>query len=272
MQNEKSFDTGELTLNYFDSGTSGAALVMLHGMTGMWQAWYGLIPRLTADWHVYAPDLRGHGKTGHAPDESYRNLDYARDVIAFLKCIDEPAVLVGHSLGAMVAIVAAAQYPVGVSGVLLIDPPLFTASASVELHTESAQWFNLILSMVADNPTYEQILAKTRERMPEADDHMVQARAYTIAHTAPGTVQAALNNRLWDGVDLSRTLQQIECPIRLIYGDWAHGGAIRTEDVTAFKAICPLAALVEIPNASHQIPFEHPDVVLSELKTLLPSD
>src|SRR5579862_8156084 len=100
-------------LNYFEGPKSGPPLVLLHGMTGFWRAWYGLIPELSKNWHVFAPDFRGHGKTGRSSEIQYRNQDYARDIIALLKSIGEPAVLVGHSLGGMVSIVVAAQYPAG---------------------------------------------------------------------------------------------------------------------------------------------------------------
>src|SRR5947208_16170132 len=137
MQNEKTFDTGELKLNYIEGG-EGEPMVLLHGLTAMWQAWYPVLPELTKHWHVYAPDFRGHGKSGRAPDNQYHNVDYARDTIAFLKHIGEPVVLMGHSLGAMTAIITASQYPEGLSALVLLDPPLFTYSDSVHLQPETA--------------------------------------------------------------------------------------------------------------------------------------
>ena len=64
MLSEKSFDTGELPLNYAEGPTSGPPLVLLHGLTGWWHAWEPCLPQLTPTWHVYAVDLRGHGQSG----------------------------------------------------------------------------------------------------------------------------------------------------------------------------------------------------------------
>ncbi len=131
MQNEKTFDTGELTLNYIEGG-SGAPLVLLHGLTSnKFRNWKPLLPALETNYHVYALDMRGHGKSGRAPDNQYRNADYVRDVIAFLKHLDAPVVLMGISLGAMVALVTASGYAGGVRALILLEPPLSSYSSSM---------------------------------------------------------------------------------------------------------------------------------------------
>ncbi len=81
------------------------------------------MPDLAADWHLYAPDFRGHGKSGRVPG-AYRLQDYADDMIAFLRQIPEPAVIFGHSLGGMVALLVAAQIPQHIRSVVVGDSPL----------------------------------------------------------------------------------------------------------------------------------------------------
>jgi pimeloyl-ACP methyl ester carboxylesterase len=271
MQTEKSFDSGELIVNYFEGPVSGPPLVLLHGMTGVWQAWYPMLAELMSQWHVYAPDLRGHGKSGRAPDNQYHNADYARDVIAFLKHIDEPAVLMGHSLGAMVSIVAASEYPAGVRGIVLLDPPLFTAVDSVRLHQDSTNWFQLVSSVMNDSPSYETVFDRLQARMPATDKESLTTMAHVMVGNAANTVDTALRDEIWQGVDLPQALQNIECPILLIHGDWDHGAAMRDEDITSFRVNCPSATIIRIPDANHNIPQEHADVVLEQLKTLFPT-
>src|SRR5215475_8577170 len=99
MENRKSFNTGEVTLSYFEGEANGQPLVLLHGLTLNNNEWATLLPELTQHWHVYAPELRGHGQSGRPSDRTqYRIVDYARDIIAFLKSIGQPVVLMGHSL------------------------------------------------------------------------------------------------------------------------------------------------------------------------------
>ena len=101
---ERRFQTGVVELSYAEGPAVGPALVLLHGGAGSWKSGGALIDMLAERWHVYAPDFRGHGKSGHAPGR-YRLRDYVADTAAFLEqVVKEPAVLYGHSLGGEVAI------------------------------------------------------------------------------------------------------------------------------------------------------------------------
>jgi pimeloyl-ACP methyl ester carboxylesterase len=269
MQTEKTFNTGEVTLNYTESGV-GKPLVLLHGLTANKLSWSAMIPTLAAKWHVFALDLRGHGQSGRAPDEQYHNADYARDVIAFLKSFSESAVLIGHSLGAMVSVVTAAQYPAGISAVVLLDPPLYTYTGSVHLQSEAAHWFSLVASTMKDNPSYDTVVAKLRIQMPDAPDEQLRMTANFISHVAPGAPETALRDEIWQGVDLPHALQQITSPTLLIHGDWESGAAIRPEDVAFFSANCPAATIVHLPGADHGLKMqEQPELVLDPIRAFL---
>jgi len=120
---EAKFDTGEVILNYAQGPNAGPALVLLHGGSANWQYFEGLLPDLAQRWHVFAPDLRGHGRSGRTVGH-YTLRDYADDVTAFLQRVSGPASLFGHSLGGMVALMAADQCPDWVNAVVVGDSPL----------------------------------------------------------------------------------------------------------------------------------------------------
>src|SRR3954449_11745849 len=104
MLTERTFDTGEVAINYVESSATGPLLIMLHGMTASWQVFETTIPFLALRWRVVAADLRGHGHSGHAAG-NYALADYVRDIRALHRHLSsDPAVVVGSSLGAMVAI------------------------------------------------------------------------------------------------------------------------------------------------------------------------
>lgn len=120
---EHGLHTGVVALNYAEGEASGHPLVLLHGGSARWQSSLPLIPEVSQRWHVYAPDLRGHGKSGRVPG-CYRLIDYAVDIAAFLQqVVQQPAVLFGHSLGGHVAILVAARYPHLVRGLIIGDAP-----------------------------------------------------------------------------------------------------------------------------------------------------
>src|SRR5579871_6148328 len=133
MQGEKSFDTGEIKLAYLEAG-SGAPMVLLHGLSSSKEAWLPVIPTLTSHWHIYIPDLRGHGQSDH-PADGYGTGDYARDIGALLKHIGEPTVVMGHSLGALTTIAVAADNPALMRAVVLLDPPISTWNTKIDTST-----------------------------------------------------------------------------------------------------------------------------------------
>ena len=120
---EHTFNTGAVTINFAEIPSAGIPLVLLHGGNARWQA-FGSILAEFVNWHIYAPDFRGHGKSGWAP-RRYRLQDYKDDIIAFLReTVRQPAYLFGHSLGGIVALMVASQCPEGIRAIVVGDAPL----------------------------------------------------------------------------------------------------------------------------------------------------
>ena len=116
-------------LHYRLWSTDGPPLILLHGVTSSATSWDEIAPEFAADYCVMAFDLRGHGLSSK-PAEGYSWADhYAADIVDFLRShVNEPAVLVGHSLGAVVTAPVAATVPDRVRCVVMEDPPAFAPS------------------------------------------------------------------------------------------------------------------------------------------------
>jgi len=105
----------------------GPLLIGVHGLGGSHLNWSAVGPRLSQSCRVLAVDLVGHGLTPvgtrTADLEGHRRL-----VSGFLQAIGgRPAILVGNSMGGLVAALQAAEEPASVAGLILIDPALPTA-------------------------------------------------------------------------------------------------------------------------------------------------
>lgn len=111
-------------VHYLDYGGEGPPLVCVHGLAGSALNWMSVAPALAATGHrVLAPDLRGFGRTplgrGSSLAENRRLLDrFLRDVAG------APAIVVGNSMGGLLALRQAALQPETVDRLVLVDPAL----------------------------------------------------------------------------------------------------------------------------------------------------
>lgn len=115
-----SLPTG-LALQYAAQGPdTGTPVIFLHGVTDSWRSFEGVLARLPIDIRAYAISQRGHGNSSR-PTGGYLYQDLAGDLRAFMGAHNlPPAVVVGHSMGAMVARRFAADFPEHVAGLVLM--------------------------------------------------------------------------------------------------------------------------------------------------------
>jgi len=116
----------------YDVTGEGPLVVLAHGMGDNRNAYRFLVPLLAeAGYRVANTDLRGHGESSTGWP-SYSRTDTASDLLALIRHLGCPAVIVGHSFAGGAATIAAAQAPELVTAVAEISP--FTrSSASVSL-------------------------------------------------------------------------------------------------------------------------------------------
>lgn len=110
---------------YLAWGPRGAAtVVLIHGGAAHARWWEPLAPMLAGDQRVVAIDLSGHGASGWR--ERYSAIRWADEVLAVAEAAggSGPPVVVGHSMGGLVAIVAAANHGHRLEGVIVVDSPV----------------------------------------------------------------------------------------------------------------------------------------------------
>ena len=106
---------------HYVKGGQGAPLVLLHGFGQNWYMWNRLLPELSKNFTVIAPDLRGVGESGK-PDSGYDKKTMAVDIHELVKKLGYKSInLVGHDIGLMVAYAYAAQFEPEVTKMALLD-------------------------------------------------------------------------------------------------------------------------------------------------------
>jgi pimeloyl-ACP methyl ester carboxylesterase len=142
-----------VTVSY-DKYGSGLPLVLVHGGFSDHETnWQEVKPALEGRFSVYAVARRGRGESsttrGHSVD------DEATDVAAVLRQVGEPALLLGHSYGAMCALTTATQDPAAVRKLVLYEPPSPQAITSdqltrLETLAEREDWDGLVQAFMLD--------------------------------------------------------------------------------------------------------------------------
>lgn len=108
-------------LNYAEQGNNdGHPIIMLHGYTDSWFSFSRVLPLLSSDYHAFALSQRGHGDS-ERPTDGYAMRELASDVLAFMDAMElGQAIIVGHSMGSLVAQELALAEPDRVTCLVLI--------------------------------------------------------------------------------------------------------------------------------------------------------
>jgi pimeloyl-ACP methyl ester carboxylesterase len=284
---EFTFNTGAVVLNYASAHGPGRPLMLLHGGNARWQSFETIISELAATWHLYAPDFRGQGKSGWVPG-SYRLQDYVDDTIAFLRHqVREPACLFGHSLGGIVALMTAAQYPEGVCAVAVGDAPLSSRTWRehlVQSRDRIATWRDLcggqkpleqVIETLKDAP-FE--APGQREPLPMravmGEENPVYAwLAANLIRSDPDTISALLE-RYDDtaaGYEMGRVLPAVRCPVLLLQADPAAGGLMTDGEIAQALPQLDRPSHVRLAGTGHALQIVHPEPVVTALNAFFES-
>lgn len=123
---ERDVELASVRLHYAEGPKAGPPLVLVPGQSMPWQSYQKVMPALMKRFHVFALDVRGHGKSAHTPG-AYSLARCGQDLVEFLRAVvPGPAICAGNSSGGLIALYAAAHAPERVRALLLEDPPLFS--------------------------------------------------------------------------------------------------------------------------------------------------
>ena len=269
-----------MVLAYDDTGERDLSpVVLLHGLSSARSTWRRLTTALAGRYRVLAFDDRGHGESAHAPG-TYTLPYYTADAVAFVERVaGRPAVLVGHSLGGVIAACVARSRPDLTRGVLLEDPPLFVGTRERDEANPFLVMFGLMRGVLTEMQArtatveeYESLVRAApsmngRGSMAEVlGEDGVRAQAAAMARLDPEVLTPAIEGAALDGADPEVPLG---CPSLVLRADASLGAAFAGEDEAPFLTANPEAAVTEIDGASHLIHDEQPERFLVEVEGFL---
>jgi pimeloyl-ACP methyl ester carboxylesterase len=281
----RTFDSGHAQVHVAVGPDSGPPLVLLHGVTRRWQDFVPILAGLVLRWQVHALDLRGHGQSGRVPG-GYRAIDYARDVVAYLQeTLKEPAVVLGHSLGAMVTAAVAAEAGSRVRAIVMEDPPfetmgerirdtiypaLFTAYRDQRL-VGSARPVDEVAAALAEIPV---LRAGETVAVPLGslrDATALRFQASCLRRADPAVLDPIIAGRWLEGYGVDDILRKVDCPALLLQGEFALGGLLPDDYALHVASLLPRGILIRIAGVGHQIHWEQTESMMRSVAGFLES-
>jgi pimeloyl-ACP methyl ester carboxylesterase len=237
---------------HVEESGSGDPLVLVHGLGGSTRIWRRVQPLLAERFHVIAYDLRGLGRSGPPPDPCTMD-----ELVADLDAVVEAAAggsasVLGHSLGAAVALAYAADHREQVRAVVAVSAPSLTPgeqAAAVRLRARRA--LEEGMEAIADLHAAVGLPEEFRAAHPGEGDAY---RSVLAAGSAEG--YAALCGVIAD-LDLTGALGRIDAPVLLVQGELD-----QVVPAVAARATADAIAgseYVQLEGCGHVVPVERPD-------------
>ena len=222
---------GHQTFSY-EWPNKGEALLLLHG--GLSQTSHfdqSVLPAIEDNFHIFGYDRTGHGFTGDRDGSMHFQFQYEEAVAYLEDVVKEPAHLIGHSDGAIIALMVAMHKPELVKSVVLFGG-LFHFSGTLP--------------------------------MPEFDGNISQEDLDEYAATspdAPGTLEGKIRKifSIWYSEPAYSVddVKKIQCPALVLVGD--DDVISHHHTIEMFEAL-PQGQLAVIPGTSHQANKEKPEI------------
>jgi len=252
-----------LRFHYYRTGGEKPALVLAHGFTDNGLCWLPVARALESDFDVIMVDARGHGRSS-VPLQAYTWDDLADDLAGVIRALglEQPAVL-GHSMGASTAALAASRYP-DLIGAVLLEDPAWRDAPEPELRET---WLRDEQHHLMDQKTRSRdyLMDYVRQNNPRWDEAEIGAWAEAKRQLDPIiTTGIASKHPNW-----RRTAASITCPTLLITADPKEGALVTPEIAAEAQTLNDLIHVAHIEGVGHSIRREDFDSYIEAVRTFL---
>jgi pimeloyl-ACP methyl ester carboxylesterase len=260
-------------------------LILQHGGRDHCRSWDWVAEELAKDWHVIAPDLRGHGDSAWAPDGNYEMNAFVYDFAQLVHTLGyDEVTIVAHSLGGNVASRYAGLYPEKVRRFVNIEglgpsPKSRAEREAAGYANRFREWIDKRRAAAGRIPRRYPSIEAAYARMKEENSFLTdeQARHLTIhgaSRNEDGTwswkFDPYLNVWPFEDVPEYRTEElwaAITCPMLLLYG--ANSWASNPEKDGRLDVFNNDPKVIEFENAGHWLHHDQFDRFMAEIRAFL---
>jgi pimeloyl-ACP methyl ester carboxylesterase len=280
---ERQVALDDVTLNYVAGPQRDLPLLLIPGQMESWQGYKRVMPALAERFHVFVPDLRGHGKSTRTPGQYSYNICGA-DLQRFIETvIQRPTLVAGLSSGGVLAIWLAAYAPQDVLAIIAEDPPIFSSIwPRIQEEKFMARSFQVAVQVLGqpgerdvERYLYEvgRINRAVRPHRPYDVPLLpfnMRAGFKFLSEYDTDFSRATLDGDLSKSFSPEEALQRVRCPMLLLrarasrHETWGLLGAIDDDDLARIVSLVGDLQVVQIPTG-HEIHMLQPQRYIDEL-------
>ena len=240
-------------------------IVLVHGGAAHSRWWDHVAPYLTSRARVVALDLSGHGDSDYRSDYSLEL--WAQEVLAAAAEFEEPPTIVGHSLGGLVTLRAAAMGGDRLNGVIIVDTPISEAPPE-----ELAASDKIAFGPKRRYPTRDAAVA--RFRPVPAQPTLDYVESYVAFHSVKESDEGE-PGWVWkfDPMVFSRpvitddVLTRLACRVAFFRAE--NGMIDPAMERIIYDGLGRIAPVIEIPESAHHVMLDQPLALVTGIRTLL---
>ena len=281
----QSFISQRLRLHYADWGNAAAPpLILVHGGQDHCRNWDWVAQDLRRDWHVMAPDLRGHGDSAFSSSGDYSMTAYVYDLAQLIHQLGQgPVTIIAHSLGGAIALRYTGVFPRTVRALVAIEglgpsPAMLAERAGRPIAVRMADYVERERALAGRLPRRYASIDDALARMQAENKHLTaeQARYLTVhgvSRNEDGTYSWKFDNyvRGHSPADISQDevhalWANIVCPTLLVKGaeSWA-SDPLKDGRAAHFKN----ATVKVFEGAGHWVHHDKLDEFLAEVRAFI---
>lgn len=244
-------------IQYVEQGAvSGTPVIFLHGYTDSWYSYEKVMMHLPPSVHAYALSQRGHGLSSK-PLKGYKPEDFAADVNAFMEELQIPAaVIVGHSMGSLIAQRFAIDYPERTKGLVLVG-----AAASLKKNP-GLQEFGKMIEQLQDPIDSTFVYEFQKSTIAKELDGMELHTYVSESRLVPARVWKEVHFGMLDA-DYEKELKKVKVPALILYGD--KDTIMPETDQRILATALRYSTRITYKGTSHALHWEDPERFVYDL-------
>ncbi len=266
---------------FYEGRTNGPTLILLHGVARNHTDWLPLLDALEADWHLVLVDHLGHGFSKRDTTRSVERYTVAQYHAVLARWFEHRSysrvTIVGHSLGAMVALALAVSFRDRMHAAVLEDPPFDSMGREIANGPYQMQFAGMQRVAALQHISIQQRAdALGRVTIPTAngltplsvlrDAETLNYLAECLSMVDPDVFTPLSEGRWLDGFDASMLWRECRIPVIGLQADPAAGGTWSDGDVQMAQSLCSFLKVVRFDQTGHQIHRTQPRKFLETLR------